>query len=292
MLILLPLLATAAAAPPERVIAIGELTPALINGMSVKMRVDPAGTALPLIDDAAAARVGLKASMLGLGYAVGPQRVFGRTGVARLDLGSGAMKRRIGFTPRRFADAVEGTIGPAGLPEERVRFRLRAPLPNERTVTLPMGDQGGLIAGWAERFAVVMIGGTPMRVRFDPYHRRTLATAGAAVRLAAAHQGVMTGAAGTAEIAFGVERPVRDMSLGTPLQIGPLSISRLGVRTSDFGSAEGLPEDRADPDELLVTAKRKHDRNADRINIGSDLLDRCSSILFDNARKLIALTCA
>jgi hypothetical protein len=155
-----------------------------------------------------------------------------------------------------------------------------------------MCGQGGLVAPWGERFAVVMVGGAPMRIRFNPYHRRTLATAGAAARLAAANQGVMTGAAGTAEIAFGVERPVRDMNLGTPLQIGPLSISRLGVRTSDFGSTQGLPEDRSDPDELVVAAKRKHDPNADRINIGSDLLDRCSLILFDNARKPIALTCA
>jgi len=43
---------------------------------------------------------------------------------------------------------------------------------------------------------------------------------------------------------------------------------------------------------VLVTAKRNHDPNADRINIGSDLLDRCSSILFDAAHKQIALTCA
>ena len=76
------------------------------------------------------------------------------------------------------------------------------------------------------------------------------------------------------------------------MQVGPLSIARLGVRTADFGSTAGLPSDQADPDEVTVTAKRRHDPNMDRINIGADLLDRCSSILFDNARKLIALTCA
>jgi len=282
----------AAAAPIERVVAIGDFLTARVNGAAVQLRIDPAGTAMPLIDDAAAMRAGLKPSMIGIGYAVGPQKVLGRTALVPVDLGAGPAKHRVGFTAHRYAAAAEGSIGPAGLPEPMVRFRLRAPLPNERTVTLRMGDQGGLAARWGERFAIVTVGGSPMRIRFDPYHRRTLATAGAAVRLAAANAGTMTGATGTVEIAFGLDRPVREMALATPLHIGPFAISRLGVRTSDFGSTAGIASDRDDPDEVLVTAERKHDPNADRINIGSDLLDHCSSILFDMAHKQIALTCA
>jgi len=282
----------AAAVPVERVVAIGDLLTARVNGVPVRLRIDPAGTAMPLIDDPAAMRAGLKASMIGIGYAVGPQKILGRTALVAVDLGSGPSKHRVGFTPRRFAPAVEGTIGPAGLPEPSVRFRLRPPLPNERITILPMGDQGGFAAGWAERFAIVTVGGAPIRIRFDPYHRRTLATAGAAVRLAAANAGAMTGTTGKTEIAFGIDRPVRDMAFGTPVQIGPFSIARLGVRTGDFGSIAGIPSDRDDPDEVMLVARHRHDPNADRINIGSDLLDRCSSILFDMAHKQIALTCA
>ena len=292
---MIPLLVLAAAAiSNERVITIGDTLPSRINGVAVQMRVDPAGTAMPLIDDAAATRAGLKAGMIGIGYAVGPQKVLGRTALAPVDFGGGPAKHRIGFTPRRFAGSVEGTVGPAGLPEQVVRFRLHAPRAGERTITLPMADQGGIAADWAERFAVVTVGGAPMRIRFDPYHNRTLATAGAAVRLAAANAGTMVGAASKAEIAFGIERPVRDMTLGNPLQIGSLSISRIGVRTSDFGNINGVPGVRADsdPDEIVVTAKRKHDPKADRISIGSDLLDQCSSILFDSVRRQIALTCS
>ena len=282
----------AAAVPVERVVAIGDLLTARVNGVPVRLRIDPAGTAMPLLDDAAAMRAGLKPSMIGIGYAVGPQKIFGRTALVAVDLGAGPSKHRVGFTPRRFASAVEGTIGPAGLPEAAVRFRLHPPFPNEHTSILPMGDQGGLAAPWAERFAIATVGGAPIRIRFDPYHRRTLATAGAAVRLAAANAGTMTGATGKAEIAFGIDRPVRDMAFGTPVQIGPFAIARLGVRTGDFGSTAGVPSDRDDPDEVLLVARHKHDPNTDRINIGSDLLDRCSSILFDMAHKQIALTCA
>ena len=289
MILILALATTAM--PAERIVTIGDTLSARVNGVAVQMRVDPAGTAMPIIDDAAATRAGLKAGMIGIGYAVGSQKVVGRTALAPIDVGGGPAKHRIGFAPRRFAGAVEGTIGPAGLPEQIVRFRLHAPRSDERTITLPMGDQGGLAANWAERFAVVMVGGAPMRIRFDPYHSRTLATAGAAARLATTNAGTMTGVTGKAEIAFGIERPVRDMALGTPLQVGPLSIARLGVRTGDFGSTAGVPTAQADPDEVVVTAKREHDPRTDRISIGSDLLDRCSSILFDSARKQIALTC-
>jgi len=286
------LFALAAALSAERVVTIGDVLTANVNGAPVQMRVDPAGTAMPLIDDAAAMRAGLKPSMIGIGYAVGPQKVLGRTALVPVDLGTGPAKHRVGFTPHRYAAAAEGSIGPAGLPEPVVRFHLRAPLPNEHTVTLPMGDQGGIAARWGERFAIVTVGGAPMRVRFDPYHRRTLATAGAAVRLAAANAGTMTGATERAEIAFGIERPVRDMALGTPLQIGPFAISRLGVRTSDFGSTAGVPTDHVDPDEVIVASQGKHDPSADRINIGSDLLDHCSSILFDTTHRQITLSCA
>jgi len=287
----MPLIALATA-PAERVVAIGDVLAARVNGALVQMRVDPAGTAMPLIDDAAAARAGLKPSIIGIGYAVGPQKVLGRTALVPVDFGAGPAKHRVGFTPQRYAAAAEGSIGPAGLPEPVVRFQLRAPQSNERTITLPMADQGGIAARWGERFAIVFVGGAPMRIRFDPYHRRTLATAGAAVRLAAANGGTMTGATGTAEIAFGIDRPVRDMALGTPLQIGPFAITRLGVRTSDFGSTAGVPADYADPDEVIVASRGKHDPSADRINIGSDLLDHCSSILFDTTHRRITLSCA
>jgi hypothetical protein len=286
-------LAAALSSPSaERVIQVGETFAARINGAPVDLRIDPAGMALPLIDRAAAERAKLGHSLLAISYAVGPQKVTGDTAVATIDLGAGPARRRVGWSERRFAEAAEGTIGPGGLPDAMVRFRLRPESPNERAFTLPMAEQSGVMGGWGGRFALVTIGGRPIRVVLDPYHRRTLATAGAALRIAAAHGGTMKGQAGWEEIAFGVERPVREMELAQPLAIGPFSISSLGVRTGDFGNTAALSRGRADADEVVVTAKARHEARHDRINIGSDLLDRCSSILFDNAHRQITLTCA
>ena len=58
---------------------------------------------------------------------------------------------------------------------------------------------------------------------------------------------------------------MRTLRLGTPLQIGPLAITELGVRTSDFGNASAIREEGGDPDEIVVTADRRRDPDRDRI---------------------------
>jgi hypothetical protein len=130
-----------------------------------------------------------------------------------------------------------------------------------------------------------------MRIRFDPHHPRTLATAGAGARLAAAYDGRIGGETASVPIAFGIARPVRTLRLAKPLQIGALTISTLGVRTADFGNASGIREAGGDPDEIVVTAKARNEKR-DRISLGADSLARCSSILFDKRARKVRLTCA
>jgi hypothetical protein len=133
-----------------------------------------------------------------------------------------------------------------------------------------------------------------MRVQFDPAHRRTVATANAAVRIADANSGRLGAGVQQVPIAFEVQRPVRSMRLDRALLIGPLPIRDLGVRTADFGSAAGISEQDAqpsDPDEIVVVGTRNPQKKFDYIRIGSDYLDRCSSITFDKAAKQVRLTC-
>ncbi len=100
------------------------------------------------------------------------------------------------------------------------------------------------------------------------------------------------------EIFFGVRRPVRTLSLQQPLQIGALAIASLGVRTSEQGSVSGVPEGIAEPtagepEDIVVTGKGlKRKPGSDTLSLGSDYLSRCSSIVFDRKKGVIALTCA
>ena len=157
---------------------------------------------------------------------------------------------------------MDGVVGPGGLPNRVVRFVLGPARPGERTIALPMADEGGLFGGWGHSYAVIDLGGAPLRIRFDPHHPRTLATAGAGVRLAAQNDARIGGEVESPEIAFGISRPVRTLRLGRPLVVGPFTITELGVRTADFGNAASIREEGGDPDEIVVTGDRR--RNNDR----------------------------
>ncbi|TXC72372.1 hypothetical protein FSB78_16530 [Sphingomonas ginsenosidivorax] len=291
---------------PVRDVPVGGMIAATIDGTPVSLRVDPAAPGLVLVTAATAERLALKSGALGLGYAVGGQGAMQATTVRPMTFGAVAVKRRIGFPSRKhdskdqrwigraYANVGDGSIGPGSLPEPVVRIALRAPHAGERTVALPLVDGGGLFGRLSGEFAQVTIGGQPVRVRFDPYHPRTTVTANAATLIATAQGGTMAGTSVPVEIAFGIARPVRTMTLARPLAVGPLAISTLGVRTADVGSAASIPEADApppDPDEIVVTARGKRDPKRDRLTLGADVLDRCSGIVFDQGQKEVRLTC-
>ena len=285
------LLIGAARPPAERTIAGSGIADARVNGMPGKLRLEPGGPGVPLLNSGWAQRAGLKRGFFTFRYVLGKQTVSVSPAVARLDLGSESKKRRMAFTDLAYARGIDGAMGPGGLSEPIVRFVLRPSVPGERTVALPMVDGGGIFGSVAGLFAQIQVGGAPLRVRFDPWHRHTLATAAVGVRIATAQDGRATGPSRLEEIVFGIERPVRTVALARPLVVGPLSLTSIGVRTFDYGNASAIPDADADPDEIVVTAKAKKSRGQDRLSIGSDYLDRCSSIVFDKPAKVIRLSC-
>jgi len=281
------------AAPAERVVQSGTLIPATIGGQSARILIDPGAPSLALVTQDVATRAQLEPGPLALNYLVGPVRVRGRTAVVRVDFGNGEERKRIGWTERPFVPGIDGSVGPGGLKDDVVRFVLRTADADDRDYTLPMVDGGGLLGGAAGLFGQVTVDGAPVRIRFDLRRRENLTSAGLAGTLARLHDGRLSDDRRLQPIVFGVERPVRTLTLAHPLVIGPLSITTIAARTTDFGNAEGIAKEgeAADPDEVVVTAKGKRDRRGDRLTIGSDALAGCSSITFDKPAKLIRLRC-
>lgn len=282
-----------ASRPSEFVVPAPGLVNARINGVPANLRIDPAAPAMPMITTSLAQRAGLRAGPFEGEYIVGPRKLMGRTAVSRIDLGFGPQRRRIWWAPTAFTPGSEGVIGPGLLPFRSIRFQLRPAQAGERTITLPMVGQGGFEDAWGERYALIDVGGRPLRIRFDPARELTVATASAALRIAQAHSGSMSGAAFSAEIAFGIQRPLRTMQLERSVMIGPLRVSRMAVRTRDHGSADLIREagEAEDPQEVVVTANRRRHPAAEQVKLGRDQLDRCSSIVFDRPRRKVHLTC-
>jgi hypothetical protein len=292
-----PLMATmvlvaAADTPRERVVTGDGIGPATVANVSGRIVIDPGAPSMPLLAPDFAKRIGLRPGMFGMRFMIGPVSIDGTSAVTSIDTGGGQRKRRVAWMTKPYAAEADGAIGPGGLAEDVVRFVLRPPLAGERTVALPMVDAGGLIGGWGGLFAQIDVGGQPLKVRFDLRHRRTLATAGAGITIATALGGRTEGAPESAEIAFGVERPIRRLRLARPLMVGPLAIDRLFVRATDFGNASPIADEQDDPDEVVVTANRKRKPERDRLNLALDQLDRCSTIVFDKPARQIRLTCA
>lgn len=285
LLTLVPALIGAKPAPAPYVVRGDAIVPVVVGGVAGRMRINPWAPAAPTLNPDYAARIGLRGGLFGFAVKVGPVKVGGQTSVTRLQFGPASFRRRVVWFDRRYDAGADGAVGPGGLPVDVVRFELRPAQPGERTLSVPLVQ-----SPFRPAVTKVDVGGRSVSVLFDPQHTRTLATAGAGAALAAGLGGQFAGPPGKAEVAFGIDRPVRSMRLARPLQIGPLSIATLDVRTGDNGSIAGIPDADADPEEIVVTARGGNRR--DTLIIGRDELDRCSSIVFDKRAKVIRLSCS
>lgn len=273
-------------APIEYVIHGQALVPIRVGGQPARLRVSPWAPAAPTLNPDFARAIGLHNGLIGFSVKVGNVKVKGQTSVTRLDFGKVSFRKRVVWFERPYARGADLAVGPGGLPVDIVRFELRPQGVGERTVSLPMVEKM-----FQPTYAQITVGRRDMTVLFDPLHERSLATAGAGQSLAEALGGTLTGEAGRAEIAFGIDRPVRTLQLAKPFAVGPLRFDSVTVRISDNGSTAGIKDADADPDEIVVTAKDRSTRR-DVLIVGNDQLQHCSSIVFDKPAKLIRLTCA
>lgn len=280
--------AVQAAKPGARpfIVAGDGVMPATIGGVAGRIRVTPWAPPAPVLNPDMAARIGLKGGWFGIVLKVGPVKVPGKTSVTRLGFAGMDFRRRVVWFDRRYDAGADAAIGPGGVPADVIRFNLGDPLPGERTVVMPMVQNL-----FQPTFSRIIVGGRAISILFDPQHVRTLATANAGAAIAAANGGKLVSGQGKAEIAFGIDRPVRTLKLATPLMVGPLRLDSMAVRIADGGSVSGIPDADADPDEIVVTAGKKRP-GRDVLIIGREQLDRCSSITYDKRAKTITLSCA
>lgn len=268
-----------------------------VNGVGGRVRVDPSAVPRMMCNPDFAVR----AQIVAQGRAVllsDPADVFGSFGAVTLQLAGRKQEVRANWLDRRYVEDADCVIAPEMLGVGAVRFVGGTTSRGERTVAMPLNPGGPSSPDWNGAAATaVRVGDRDVSVGFTFTQPGNSVTARAATRIAGAHGGRYAGEAVRSVSASGRERQLRRMVLKSPLPIGPLAVSEMQVRVTDWGSAGrikpvGTVEPPADPNDVTVVARYEQDDTFERLMIGSDQLRRCSSIVVDLRAREIRLTCA
>ncbi len=274
--------------------------PALIEGQAAQLEVVSGFVDRLTLNPEFVAKHGIKPATL-MGNADvnfwGKREIKGKNRPISYEIGGAKEKGRAFWFFDVPQSNMDGRIGPFAIPYDIVVIRLSAPTPDEKTHSLfyfgdvSNGSNGGHVD---PTFRTTVNFAVEKR---SPY---PLASAATGAAIAAAYGGTLSGDVWEEEIAFGVKRPVRLLSLKTPFKIGQFSFSEIAVRARSGGDgggagdaiAEAASQNSEDPAEIVVLGTGKKARQPIfTFDIGRNFLDSCSTIAFDKVAKQIRLSC-
>ena len=184
----------------------------------------------------------------------------------------------------------EGLAGPYAIPAPVIRFALRPEQPGETRFSMPLVFDG------RRRIASTQmsVGKKKVYFAFAPHFETTLATAAAGSAIAENNGGEFVGDPQQVIVAYNIARPARPVQLKTPLSLGTMNMSKILVRSRDYGDTNAIKEAKspdASDDEILVQGKRKGTSPEYFVYVGNDMLKNCSSITYDKSAKKVTLSC-
>lgn len=266
--------------------------PITVDGAPARLLVEPGGPRQLVCDPRFAMQAAIEGRRpVSIGR-IGPEKVMGSIGEARIVIDGAATTVRISWPTHSFLTQADCWAGPGALPQPIVRFLLGPAVPGARTVALPEHDGRGMRDSATD--ARLTIGRMAVMVRFDALNTRTALTAPAALLIARAGGARLDGPMLETGIYYGMRRPIRRLLTPAPLVVGPLSIPTLFARVSDYADASGIHSTDASefqPDDIIVTSRQPKIEGSRIIRVGRDDLARCESITFDREAKRITLTC-
>lgn len=276
--------------PSDLGVRLGETVAMVINERPVRFRMAPDAISVATLNNDAARQVGLKPSMIGYVYVIGPVKIGFRTENVQYGAGNKRFRSRTAFSDRQVVQGADGVAGPATFPFRRTVFTLRDPQPGDRAISFPLDKD----MGRSQTGVKILVDGRPIHAAFSLDRAESLVTATGGRWIADANGGRFDGEAREAPILYSVSRPIRSLRLQRPLMLGPLEIRNLAVRVSDIGNAGGIAEGPAseqDPNEIVVTAENKRKIPNQRLYIGMDTIGHCASLTYALAAGTLTLMC-
>ena len=268
----------------------GDTVQFYINDQPVNFRIAPDAVAAPTVNADTAERLGLKASMVRYEFRIGPEKILNRTDNVRYRTPSDSFRRRTAFSDRQVVEGAEAIAGPAAFPYERVVLVLREPQAGDRAISFALDTE----MGRSQTGVLMTVGGHPIYAAFSFDRSESLVTATGGRWIADANRGWLSDGAREVPILYGVERPVRSLTLAEPLMLGDLEVRNLAVRVSDLGSSRGIATEavpEADPNEIVITAESGRKIPNQRLLIGMDTIGHCASITYDFDASTVTLMC-
>lgn len=290
-------LATAAAKPPLLEVTAGDTIPVTIAGQTLAIAVHSGNIDRLVLDGDVAIRIGIKPATL-MGKA---DLTIGRAPVLKgynrpVDHGIAgiASSDRVLWFEALDTPRADGSIGPWGLPHDRVALHLPGTGTTPYTFAL-VGDRN------SQSLTIVQTREYGFSLTFSAENpaRYPIASAAAGAAIARALGGTATPETWEEEVLLDIRRPVRRVDLARPLVIGPFRLATIAVRIRDardaMGSGDALPlppSDDDDPSEIVVTAtKAKGPQPIRTLTIPGAALAACSRIEFAKTARTITLNC-
>lgn len=187
----------------------GEAVVMTINDQLVHIHIEPDAISVPTLNNDAAQRIGLKPSLIGYAYAIGPEKISFRTDSVRYRAEGATFKRRTAFSDRQLQDGADGVAGPETFPFPRTILTLRDSQPDDRAITLPLDTE----MGRSQTGVRIDVDGRPIYAAFSFSRAESLVTATGGQWIADANGGRFEGEARSANILYGVSRPIRSLRL-------------------------------------------------------------------------------
>lgn len=268
-----------------------------VNGVDGRVRIDPSAVPRLMCNPDFAVR----AKIVAEGRAVlltDPADVVGSYGTVAMRIAGRALDVRANWLDGRYVEGADCVIAPGMIGVGVVRFEGGSAARGERTVAMPLNPGGATSPDWNGAAATaVRVGDRDISVGFSFLQPDNSITASAALRIADGYVGRYAGGPVGSVSVSGRERQVRRMVLQKPLAVGPLSVTEMQVRVSDWGSAGrikpvGTIDPPEDPNDVKVVARFEREETFERLMLGREQLRRCSSITIDFRAREIRLACA
>lgn len=285
--IALPLLLGAAALPDDLILDMDNpVIDATVAGVPVRLRVELDAKNVVTLNAGFDRRLPV-AFEPGGGVHVGREIVASVEARAPVVVYGRTMDAEIDVFERDCCRDVDGTVSPELLPYARVRFVRRGGAAGGRTLSWPLANNDGTGSFIRHKTAEAQL-----FVQFAPRERRAVTMAAGASVLAKLNGGGLTGKGRMMTAAFGIERPVRELTLARPALLAGFAVRELTVRVADFRGGFALPPDTDAEGEIIVTAARPTSQFAwTAVFLGGEQLDRCSEIVYRRRPRAISLTC-